>query len=97
MVIIAMVGLAYFYFASNSTPSNSSSIVGTDSATAQAGTRVLNLLNQVQSLKLDTTFFKDPGYNTLVDYSVEIPPVNVGRPNPFAPLPGYTASVRNAR
>ncbi|MDD5165219.1 MAG: hypothetical protein PHG25_01630 [Candidatus Pacebacteria bacterium] len=99
LIIIAVVGLGYYYFSSNSTPA-STSLVGTDSATAAAGVRVLNLLNQVQSLQIDTKLFKDAGFNTLVDYSVVIPPVNVGRPNPFAPIPGFStqsAGTANGR
>lgn len=97
LVIIAGVVLAYFYFSSTAAPADSTSLVGTDSATAVEGVRVLNLLNQVQSLQIDAKLFKDAGFKTLVDYSVVIPPVNVGRPNPFAPLPGFSAQSAGTR
>jgi len=86
LIIIVVVLIAYFYFYGNSTPS--SLVSSTNSADASVGAQVLRLLNQTNNLKIDTSVFNDPGYKTLRDYSVSIPAVNVGRPNPFAPLPG---------
>ena len=63
---------------------------------AVVGAQVLALLNQMQSLKINTSLFKDPGYNTLIEHPVVIPPVTVGRPNPFAPLPGFAAPAGTA-
>lgn len=54
------------------------------------GAKVLSTLNMLESLKIDGEVFQTPIYKTLVDYSVAIPPLPVGRPNPFAPLPGLT-------
>lgn len=97
LIVIAVVGFGYYYFSSNSTPADSNSLSSTDSTTAAAGVRVLNLLNQVQSLQIDKDLFKDAGFKTLVDYSVTIPPVNVGRPNPFAPVPGLSTTQTGTR
>jgi hypothetical protein len=92
LVVIALAGLGYFWWSGNNTPS-SSSISGTDASQAAVGVQVLNLLNQIQSLNIDTSLFSDPAFRTLVDYSVTIPPVNVGRPNPFAPIPGFKSTT----
>lgn len=96
VVIIILALIAYFYF--SGTPSDSSSstldMQSPESKDAEvAGARVLSLLNQINSLKIDTAIFNDPTYKSLVDYSVEIPEQNVGRPNPFAPLSGTVLSV----
>jgi len=92
IVVIAIVLIAYFYYKGKSAPSASSSLLTqTSTDSSQVGTQVLGLLNQIQSLRIDSTLFADPGYQTLRDYSVEIPPENVGRDNPFAPLPGAPA------
>lgn len=90
IVLIVVVALiAYFYYESTIPVSNSGLQTTTETSDAQAaGMRVLSLLNQIRSLKIDTSIFKDPAYLTLRDYSVAIPQENVGRPNPFAPLPG---------
>ena len=86
-IIVVVAGLIYFYI-NGSSSSGSSAVTASSDANAAVGAQVLGLLNQIQSLHIDTTIFVDPGYKTLRDYSVVIPPVNVGRPNPFAPLAG---------
>ncbi len=85
LVVVALVGLGYFYYSGSSTPASTTLIAESDEGAAAAA-QVLSLLNQIQVLKIDTAIFSDPGYKTLRDYSVAIPPVNVGRPNPFAPI-----------
>lgn len=96
VVVIAIIVLAlvYFYF-SSATPVADISTLETQSANAD-GARVLNLLNQIQSLHIDTKIFESPAYLSLVDYSVEIPEISVGRPNPFAPLSGVPTTPTGA-
>lgn len=93
-----MAVLAYFYFSGN--PSSSSSDTLEQSGGEQssqeaeiAGARVLALLNQISSLKIDVSIFSDPVYKSLVDYSIEIPEQKIGRVNPFAPLPGFIETI----
>ncbi len=87
IIIISIVG--YFYYMGGQTTSSSTLEVSKDTTDAQiAGQRVLGLLNQIRSLKIDTSLFKDPLYLTLIDYAVDVPPQEIGRPNPFAPIPG---------
>ena len=93
IVIVAGLGYFYLYGSSNQT---SSSLTATSDTNSAVGVQVLGLLSQIQSLKIDTAIFSDAGYRTLRDYSVVIPPVNVGRPNPFAPLPGSLSSSANS-
>ncbi len=89
LIIIVVAGLGYYYFYNNSTPAPTLTTTGMDSS---VGAQVLGLLNQIQSLHIDSSIFNDPGYKTLRDFSVAIPSVNVGRPNPFAPLPGMSST-----
>lgn len=86
VVAIIVLVIVYFYFSGGTTPES----VGTLQAQSAnvVGSRVLSLLNQIESLQIKTDLFKSTAYQTLVDYSVEIPELPVGRPNPFAPLPG---------
>lgn len=92
LIIMALVLGGYFYWSGNSSSTQSSGTSTLDASSDQAavGVQVLNLLNQIQSLRIDTSLFTDAGYRTLRDYSVPIPSVDVGRPNPFAPLPGVS-------
>jgi hypothetical protein len=91
VVVLALLVIGYFYY--NGTPSSSGSLLQTAPDASQAiGSQVLGLLNQIQSLKIDTTLFMDPAYLTLHDFTIAIPVLNVGRPNPFAPLPGESTN-----
>lgn len=96
VAIIAIALIAYFYYEGGK-PADSGSLLSAGSAQngSLVGSQVLGLLNQIQSLHIDVSLFTDPGYQTLRDYSVEIPPENVGRDNPFAPLPGGPAPTGN--
>ena len=92
IVIIILALGAYFYFKGEPDDSSTSSLEAEDSpenVEAQAvGTRVLSLLNQINSLKIDASIFESAVYNTIVDYTITIPEQDVGRINPFAPIPG---------
>jgi hypothetical protein len=84
--MILIIG-AFFYWNGNRLPAGPGSlqVAGAD---ANIGANVLKLLNQIKSLKIDTTLFENKAYQTLQDNTVQIPPVSVGRQNPFAPIPG---------
>lgn len=84
MVLAAVV--VYLYFLGDKGPTADSLLIGTDAG--GIGSVELSLLNQMKSLQIDTTLFRDPAYKALVDYTVAIEPEPVGRPNPFAPVPG---------
>ncbi len=90
IVIIAVAALIYFYNLGNSSADSASSLQesGASAETQAVGSRVLSLLNQISSLKIDSSIFTSASYKSLVDYTIAIPEQNIGRPNPFAPIPG---------
>jgi flagellar basal body-associated protein FliL len=89
VVIIAAVAIGYFFYTGNKAPAGDSLLQTQATPEANAvSSRILNLLNQIRSLKIDTSIFDNVAYQTLQDYSIQIPEVPVGRQNPFAPLPG---------
>lgn len=65
------------------------------SSQKKVGAKTLQLLNQVNSLNLDTEFFAGPAFTFFTSYEVEIPDQPVGRINPFAPLPKKATSSKN--
>ena len=98
IIIIVLAVLAYFYFSGNPSASQSDTLEqsGGEQLSQEAeiaGARVLALLNQISSLKIDVSIFNDPVYKSLVDYSIEIPEQKIGRVNPFAPLPGFIETI----
>ena len=44
------------------------------------------LLAALKTVQLDTSFFDDPKYRSLIDWSVALQPQPVGRHNPFLPI-----------
>jgi hypothetical protein len=53
-----------------------------------AATESLSIVNKIEALKLDTTILTDSVFTSLQDFSQNIEPEPVGRPNPFAPVTG---------
>lgn len=91
-IVIAIVTIflviGYFYW-SGSKPVDSLTLEsGGDGQVV--GARVLRLLNEIDSLSIDSEFFSDKSYQTLVDRSVIVPSLPVGRSNPFSPVPGVS-------
>ncbi len=86
--IIAIALVAYFAFFSGNGSTEAISSLESEQNNQVVGARVLSLLNQVQSLNIDVSFFQDQTYQSLQDYAVAVPPQEVGRQNPFAPVPG---------
>jgi len=87
VLAIALLFLAYLYWSGSNGP-ESMTLEELDGSNQEVGVKVLNLLNEINSLNIDKQFFKDQAYQTLQDYTVEIPALPVGRSNPFSPVPG---------
>lgn len=85
IIIAIVVVLAYLYF-SGSPVDNSASLEEAAAPTSEssiAAANVLALLNQISSLKIDTTIFTNSVYMSLVDHTVPVLEQNIGRENPF--------------
>ena len=84
VAVLAVAGLAYFYF--SGTPQDASSQLVSDappSPVTDEATKILTLLNQTSSLRINTTLFTSPVYKSLVDHTVPVIEQAVGKPNPF--------------
>ncbi len=99
ITIALLVGAAiyYFYYSGASTATDPgatlSSVDSGAASTGNVGQDVLTLLNEIHSLKIDTTFFKTAAYESLIDFSVAIPSTDVGRTNPFSPFAGSAPTL----
>jgi hypothetical protein len=67
------------------TPSAPTSALSSDGGSGP-GQDVVDTLRELDAVKLDGTLFTEPTFSSLKDFSTEIVPEPVGRPNPFAPL-----------
>lgn len=56
---------------------------------------LLTLLGSIKQISLDGTVFENPIFKSLEDFSKPLSPEPIGRPNPFAPLPGTPAANQN--
>ena len=50
------------------------------------------VLNDIESIQLDTNFFTDSTFASLQDFTIPLSPEPVGKSNPFALLPGEQAT-----
>jgi len=89
--VLAVVYFGYSYLSSSSAPTPSTTLVASGPGVTSAGgtgADLLALLLDLRSLKLDGGVFGDPVFQSLKNFGVPIPVESIGRPNPFAPLPG---------
>ncbi len=96
IVIILLVLLAicvgmYFYTAGGQLQSGSALLQAPSVNSGSVGIQELALLRQVQSIRIDSSFFSDPVYGSLVDYTETVTPHPVGRSNPFSPVSGVSS------
>ena len=94
LIILAFIGYRFMF---QKDPSSGNSALAVESKTADGGQSVIGkdlivTLSKLKSLVLDETFFKDPVFNSLNDFSTSIAPQEVGRTNPFSPIGGLSAS-----
>ena len=64
--------------------------------TTEADGDIVNTLLELRSVSLSGTIFTDPAFLRLKDFGSQIVSEPVGRPNPFAPLPGAASSAAAA-
>ncbi|MDE2188767.1 MAG: hypothetical protein KGJ35_03520 [Patescibacteria group bacterium] len=101
VLLVVLVGGWYFYKSGSSSQgssalvSSSAGSYGTNQSNGAIGADVLSILQSVSSIRIDSNFFNDPSYQSLVDYSITVPPQSVGRVNPFAPV-GSSGIVNSA-
>ena len=102
IIIFGAIGIAfvliYIFFIKPSSNNNTPALVSSGTApvtgntvTSNANPLVaqdfLNLLLNIQSIKLDDSILTDPAFSSLHDSSITLTPDGTeGRPNPFAPL-----------
>lgn len=95
-IIVAIGTLAYFYF--NGSSEDTSSLLTGEKPTSEVTdhtARILTLLNQTSSLKIDPELFKSAVYQSLVDHTVPVVEQPVGKANPFVtntPAPAAASS-----
>ena len=83
-ILLVVGGLVVYlnFFAGNSGEALVAASSDSDSPVTK---ELLVTLSSLNTIKLDTTIFTNPLFESLVNFGVELPDENVGRPNPFLP------------
>jgi hypothetical protein len=83
-LLLVCVGVfVYFTYFRGPAPSATLTETANESPISQD---LLILLSNLHTIKLDNSIFSNPAFLSLTDFGVTIPPQNVGRRNPFAPI-----------
>jgi hypothetical protein len=92
IIVIAILGFfGYTYFGGK--PKTDNTLVSNKSASTKVGSELLAALATLDTLKMDTEFFKDATFKRLINFSKDIPMQPKGRSNPFAPIGGSVNSA----
>jgi hypothetical protein len=82
---LVVAGGAYWYFFTGT--GNEPSLTP-ETTQNQTQLQFQLLANQLQPISFNTGIFSDPRFMALADLTTPITPETVGRPDPFAPVPG---------
>ncbi len=66
------------------------------SSNSSLSRELLSALSSLKDLKLDSSFFKDTTFASLIDYSKDITDDQTGRDNPFLPVSGNVINTPEA-
>jgi hypothetical protein len=61
-------------------------VEGIPSEVSNDGAKILAILDKLKNITLDVSIFTNPMFQNLSDFTVELAPEPVSRPNPFAPI-----------
>jgi hypothetical protein len=88
LVIVAILVAVGVWIGLSSSGSSSTSLLSSENVTDSSAPDqdLVATLLALRAVKLDGSIFSDPGFESLKDFSTQIVPEPIGRPNPFAPL-----------
>ncbi len=82
-LVVLLAALMYFMFVAGDAPEGA---VVSQSESDSVSRELIVTLSNLNTIKLDDSIFTDAVFVSLSDFGVQIPPQNVGRRNPFAPI-----------
>lgn len=86
IIVILVLGFFGYNFLVKSPKQEDGLVSSANNNSINVGAGLLAALGTIDTLKIDTEFFKDPTFRRLVNFSKEIPTQPKGRSNPFAPI-----------
>jgi hypothetical protein len=79
--LVVTLALGYYIYSQNATSVSSDMTLGNSAEIESAD--FLRRLNELKAIQLDETFFSDPRFYSLTDFSSPVQTEQVGDPNPF--------------
>lgn len=86
VIALGISGMAFFISTNSFAQEDSAPVETTPSPVVNDGTKILAILDEMKSITLDVSIFTNPMFLNLSDFTVELTPEPVSRPNPFAPI-----------
>ncbi len=87
VIVVALLVAVGIWIGLSSGGTSSDSLLSSESVSDEGPDRdLVATLLALRSVKLEGSIFTDPSFQSLKDFSTQIVPEPVGRPNPFAPL-----------
>ena len=86
LALVIIILAAWYGLDSSSAPATTSSLATTTVSGNAPGDDLVSTLLTLRTVSLSGTIFSDPLFTTFKDFTTQITPEPVGRPNPFAPL-----------
>lgn len=95
LVLVVIVAFAGYNYVFKKKPVSDNSVLAVDTPGGEneedmIGRELLITLSKLKSLTLDDSFFKDPVFISLNDFSSPIVRQEVGRSNPFSPISSFS-------
>ena len=94
-ILLIATAFVYIFFIRDSEPTGggieTTTPLGTGTETSDEILLLLLDLKTYQLNDLDLTVFSDPIFQSLVNFTVPVPPETPGRANPFAPFSGASS------
>ncbi len=84
--ILLVAGGLYVYLNFFSGGNSEALLATTGDTQSPVSQDLLVTLSNLHTIKLDSSIFSDPIFQSLTSFGVELPPENVGRRNPFLPV-----------
>ncbi len=86
IIVVIIIALLAWYGMSNKSASTGKVLSTTNSENLIDDRELLQILTNMEKIRLDGHIFESDAYISLQDFSKSIVPEPVGRPDPFAPL-----------
>ncbi len=83
---LVVVGGLYVYLNFFAGSASEALLATTADSQSPVSQDLLVTLSNLHTIKLDSSIFSDPLFQSLTSFGVELPPENVGRRNPFLPV-----------